>query len=197
MFKTKSESSLDSLVPNPDFAAALEIERHNKLVENFILQHIQTDIQAANLIDFLESVSANTGSTITASTSHEQTEPPFISVSPIITYPESTVNSPSSSHVVCPPHTPLHTAHTSATPTPPTTPRPNPPRAVTARFAPLALPQVLNDMPADYQSKIPLFDGTPHNITAQQHVDKMADFFDLHEIDEENVTMRLFVQTFG
>ena len=24
----------------------------------------------------------------------------------------------------------------------------------------------------------------------------MAEFFDLHEIDEENVTMRLFVQTF-
>lgn len=66
-----------------------------------------------------------------------------------------------------------------------------------ARFAPVTLPQVLNDMPADYQSKIPLFDNTPQNITAQQHVDKMADFFDIHEIDEENVTMRLFVQTFG
>lgn len=52
-------------------------------------------------------------------------------------------------------------------------------------------------MPADYQSKIPLFDGTPQNITTQQHVDKMEDFFDLHEIDEESVTMRLFVQTFG
>ena len=25
----------------------------------------------------------------------------------------------------------------------------------------------------------------------------MADFFYLHEIDEENVTMRLFMQTFG
>jgi len=66
-----------------------------------------------------------------------------------------------------------------------------------ARFAPLALPQVLNDMPADYQRKIPLFDGMPQGITAQQHVDKMMDFFDLHEIDAENVTMRLFVQTFS
>ena len=52
-------------------------------------------------------------------------------------------------------------------------------------------------MPADYQSKIPLFDGTPQSVTAQQHVDRMTDFFDLHEIDAENVTMRLFVQTFG
>jgi len=52
-------------------------------------------------------------------------------------------------------------------------------------------------MPADYQRKIPLFDGTPHSVTTQQHVDKMTDFLDLHEIDAENVTMRLFVQTFG
>jgi len=66
-----------------------------------------------------------------------------------------------------------------------------------ARFAPLVLPQNLDDMLAGYQSKIPLFDGTPHGITAQQHVDRMTDFFDLHEIDAENVTMRLFVKTFG
>ena len=192
LFKTKSESALDSLVPNPDFAAALEVERNNKLIENFILRHLQRDIQFSSLADFLEAASANIGSTITASTSNEHTEPPFISIfplQPIITHPESTANFPSSSHVIFPPHT----THTSATPTPPTTPKPNPPRAMAARFAPLALPQVLNDMPANYQSKIPLFDGTPQNITAQQHVDKMADFFDLHEIDEENVTMRLFV----
>jgi len=59
LFKTKSESALGSLVPNPDFAATLEIERNNKLVENFILRHLQTDIQATNLVDFLEAASAN------------------------------------------------------------------------------------------------------------------------------------------
>jgi len=160
LFKTKSESALDSLVPNPDFAVALEIERHNKLVENFILRTLQTDIQATNLADFVETISVHIGSTITA---HEQTEPPFISVSPIITYPESTVGSPSTSHITSPPHTP----HTTATPTPPTTPRPNPPRAMAARFSPLALPQNLHDMPADYQSKIPMFDGTPQSVSAQ------------------------------
>ena len=64
-----------------------------------------------------------------------------------------------------------------------------------ARYAPLVLPQVLNDMPADYQSKIPIFDAT-QSITAQQHVDKMNDFFDLHEVEAENVTTRLFVQSF-
>ena len=54
LFKTQSESALDSLVPNPDFAAALKVEKHNKLIENFILRHPQSDIQAANLADFLE-----------------------------------------------------------------------------------------------------------------------------------------------
>ena len=83
---------------------------------------------------------------------------------------------------------PLQTMHT-----PPTPPMPNLPRVMAARFAPLVLPQVLDDMPLDYQSKIPFFDGTPNSITAQQHVDKMVDFYELHEIDEENVTMRLFV----
>ena len=86
---------------------------------------------------------------------------------------------------------PSQTAHT-----PPIPPRLNPPRAMAARFAPLVLPQVLDDMPSDYESKIPFFDGTPNGITAQQHVEKMADFYELHEIDEENVAMRLFVQTF-
>ena len=62
-----------------------------------------------------------------------------------------------------------------------------------ARFAPLVLPQFLDDMPVDYQRKIPLFDSAPHSITAQQHVDRMEDFYDLHEIDAENVAMRLFV----
>jgi len=51
--------------------------------------------------------------------------------------------------------------------TPPTPPRPNPPRVMAARFAPLVLPQVLDDMPSDYQSKIMFFDGTPNGITTQ------------------------------
>jgi len=66
-----------------------------------------------------------------------------------------------------------------------------------ARFSPLVLPQNLDDMRTDYKSKIPLFEGTPHSVTTQQHVDRMTNFFDLHEIDVENVTMRLFVQTYG
>ncbi len=50
--------------------------------------------------------------------------------------------------------------------TPPTPPRPNPPKMVAACFVPLVLSQVLDDMPADYQRKIPFFDGSPSGITA-------------------------------
>ena len=170
LFETKSESALGSIAPNPDFVAALEVERNNKSIENFILRHLQSDIQDATIADFLEAASANIGSTITASASKNPTEPPFIPtipVQPIITYSESVANSPPSSHIASPPHTPPHTPHTSATSTPPTTPRPNPPRAMATRFAPLALPQDLHDMPTDYQSKIPISDGTPQSVSAQ------------------------------
>ena len=50
-------------------------------------------------------------------------------------------------------------------------------------------------MPVDYQSKIPLFYAS-QGITTQHHVDWMSDFIDIHEIDAENVTMRLFMQNF-
>jgi hypothetical protein len=62
-----------------------------------------------------------------------------------------------------------------------------------ARYAPLILVAPLHNMPQDYQTRIPQFDGTV-NITTQQHVDKMNDFFDLQEVDEEDVKMRLFSQ---
>ena len=65
-----------------------------------------------------------------------------------------------------------------------------------AWYATLVFPQNPGAMPPDYQTKIPFFDAT-QTIIAQQHVDKMNDFFDLHEVEIEYVTMRLFVQSFG
>ena len=49
-------------------------------------------------------------------------------------------------------------------------------------------------MPQDYQSKIPQFDATTQ-YTAQQYINKIADYFELHEIDDFDVKMRLFAQT--
>ena len=63
-----------------------------------------------------------------------------------------------------------------------------------ARYGPLALQTPLHAMPQDYQSKNFQFDGTGQ-YTAQQHVNKMTYYFELHEFDEADVKMILFVQT--
>lgn len=103
-------------------------------------------------------------------------------------FPPNSSASPSvKSRLSSPPTTP---------PSNPENPLVNPPKVMATRYAPLVLPQVLNDMSTDYQSKITIFDAT-QGITAQQHVDKMNDFFVLHEVEEENVATRLFVQSFG
>jgi hypothetical protein len=49
-------------------------------------------------------------------------------------------------------------------------------------------------MPQDYQTILPQFDGT-RPLSAQQHIDKMNDYFDLQEVDEADVQMRLFAQS--
>jgi hypothetical protein len=49
-------------------------------------------------------------------------------------------------------------------------------------------------MPQDYQTRIPQFDGIGA-LNAQKHVDKMNDYFDFQEVDEEDVQMRLFAQS--
>ena len=46
-------------------------------------------------------------------------------------------------------------------------------------------------MPQDYQNKISQFDATTR-YTTQQHVNKMTYYFELHEIDDFDVQMRLF-----
>jgi hypothetical protein len=63
-----------------------------------------------------------------------------------------------------------------------------------ARYAPLVLVAPLHAMPQDYQTRLPQFDGTGP-LNAQQHVDKMNDYFDLQEVDEADVQMRLFAQS--
>ena len=55
-------------------------------------------------------------------------------------------------------------------------PVPNPPRQMAPRFAPLALPVVLHDLPQNYAHKIPFYDGDG-NFTTRQHVDKFNDMW--------------------
>jgi hypothetical protein len=61
-------------------------------------------------------------------------------------------------------------------------------------YAPLVLAAPLHAMPQDYQTRLPQFDGIVP-LNTQQHVDKMNDYFDLQEVDEDDVQMRLFAQS--
>jgi len=62
------------------------------------------------------------------------------------------------------------------------------------RYAPLQLPTNIGAMPQDYQSKITYFDGTGTYI-AQQHTKKMTNYFENYEIDDDDVRMKVFVQS--
>ena len=67
-----------------------------------------------------------------------------------------------------------------------------PPPIMAARYAPSVSVSPLHAMPQDYQTRLPQFDGT-RPLNTQQHVDKMNDYFDLQEVDEADIQMRLFV----
>jgi hypothetical protein len=69
-----------------------------------------------------------------------------------------------------------------------------PPPIMAARYAPLVLATPLHAMPQDYQTRLPQFDATG-TLNTQQHVDKLNDYFDLQEVDEADVQMRLFAQS--
>ena len=69
------------------------------------------------------------------------------------------------------------------------------PPAMVNRYVPLVLPSNLGAMPQDYQTKITPFDGYG-TYTAQQHTKKMTDYFEIYEIDDDDVRMRIFVQSF-
>jgi hypothetical protein len=63
-----------------------------------------------------------------------------------------------------------------------------------ARYAPLVLVSPLHAMPQDYQNRIPQFDAAIP-LCEQENIDKMNDYYDLHEVYEVDVQMRLFAQT--
>jgi hypothetical protein len=53
-----------------------------------------------------------------------------------------------------------------------------PPLIMATRYDPLVLVAPLHAMPQDYQTRIPQYDSIGP-LNAQQHVDKMNDYFDL------------------
>jgi len=63
-----------------------------------------------------------------------------------------------------------------------------------AQFSPLLLLGQLASLPQNYGQRLPLFYGTS-DITTKKHVDKLIDFIDLEEVDEED-GIRIIAQSF-
>jgi uncharacterized small protein (DUF1192 family) len=95
----------------------------------------------------------------------------------------------------------------SRTPSPPSSPPPNIPMAganpppnrmdaiVAARYAPLILPHPMNPLPAgDYLKYMPKFAGEG-DITAEEHLAAFYSYADNLNIENEDVWMRVFVQS--
>jgi hypothetical protein len=95
----------------------------------------------------------------------------------------------------------------SRTPSPPSSPPPNIPMAganpplnrmdtiVTARYAPLILPHPMNPLPAgDYLKYMPKFMGEG-DITTEEHLVAFYSYADNLNIENEDVWMRVFIQS--
>ena len=54
----------------------------------------------------------------------------------------------------------------------------------------------MHDLPQSCSQRISLYDGDG-NFTTRQHVDIFDDFVDLEEVDDDDIKMRLFAQSFS
>jgi hypothetical protein len=66
------------------------------------------------------------------------------------------------------------------------------PVKVPDRYKPLFLPPILHDLPVNYNNNLPRFDGENANITVEKHIQRLEDFLDLFEVEEDNVCIRMF-----
>ena len=70
----------------------------------------------------------------------------------------------------------------------------NVPAFLLNKYAPLELPQVLNDMPQDYLKILPRFTGE-NEIDAQKHLETFCSFAENFNVEHLDVVLRLFVQS--
>ncbi len=68
-------------------------------------------------------------------------------------------------------------------------------RIIAARYGPLVLPTPLNAMPTgEYQKYMPKFTGT-EGVTTEEHLESFYSYADNLDISEDDVWMRVFVQS--
>jgi len=64
-------------------------------------------------------------------------------------------------------------------------------RKVPDRYKPLIFPPVLNPLLANHPEYLPRFDGE-NGITAQKHIQVFEDYLNIFEVEDEDVSLRLF-----
>ena len=65
------------------------------------------------------------------------------------------------------------------------------------RYQPLDLPPILNDLPVNYINNLPRFDGENEKITVEKHIQKLEDFLDLYEVENDDVYIKMFSLSLG
>ena len=63
------------------------------------------------------------------------------------------------------------------------------------RYRPLHLPHGLHDFPRNHCKYLPKFDGESKNLTTEKHLQAFEHFFDLFEVECDDVCMRYFSQS--
>ena len=94
-------------------------------------------------------------------------------------------------HTLLPP-TPLPSSVSQTVAQPPPPPMANVPAFLLNKYAPLALPQILNDMPQHYLKILPRFTGE-NEVDAQKHLETFCSFAENLNVEHLDVVLRLFV----
>jgi len=65
------------------------------------------------------------------------------------------------------------------------------PRKVPDSYKPLIFPPVLNPLPKDHPEYLSRFDGE-NGVSAQKHIQAFEDYLNIFEVEDEDVSIRLF-----
>jgi len=164
-FVTFSESGLTHTVQDPIFIEHLQLEVVTSHFDRHLQNSIHSEITSEGTPNLFVITTASPSSPSAPQTSQPQATPS---------------TSPSTTHIpIVIPSPPVVTS-TSAT--------------MANQYTPLHLPANPGAMPQDYQSKITSFEGIG-TYTTQQHTKKMTDYFEIYEVDADDVRMKAFVQS--
>ena len=66
------------------------------------------------------------------------------------------------------------------------------PTKVPEIYKPLILPPIFQALPTNIANKLPIFDGESSKVTSEEHIKNLENLFDLYEIEEDDLCIRIF-----